>query len=235
MGAVSDSMPWGSACSPASQPPLRSVEIRQDPPAALQIGCAGLRELEPPGGPGDEPDVEVLFQRAEMPAHRGQRHAQAPARGRKTALVRNGDEDPDGRETVHDDYLEIRNYEFTNPWIPQLFGISHMCVWTTKARKETIMAMLKLHDLELSGNCYKVRLLCALLGLDLDVIPVDFMAGAHKKSPLIDMNPFGEIPVLEDGDIVLRDSQAIANRRRGHGTRRELAHGGGKRNRARAE
>jgi glutathione S-transferase len=84
-----------------------------------------------------------------------------------------------------------------------------MCVWTTKARKETIMAMLKLHDLELSGNCYKVRLLCALLGLDLDVIPVDFMAGAHKKSPLIDMNPFGEIRVLEDGDIVLRDSQAI--------------------------
>jgi glutathione S-transferase len=72
------------------------------------------------------------------------------------------------------------------------------------------MAMLKLHDLELSGNCYKVRLLCALLGLDLDVIPVDFMAGAHKKSPLIDMNPFGEIPVLEDGDIVLRDSQAIS-------------------------
>jgi glutathione S-transferase len=71
------------------------------------------------------------------------------------------------------------------------------------------MATLKLHDLELSGNCYKVRLFCALLGLHLDVVPVDFMAGAHKTSPLIDMNPFGEIPVFEDGDVVLRDSQAI--------------------------
>lgn len=71
------------------------------------------------------------------------------------------------------------------------------------------MATLKLHDLELSGNCYKVRLFCALLGLDLEIVPVDFMAGAHKKSPLIDMNPFGEIPVLEDGDLVLRDSQTI--------------------------
>lgn len=71
------------------------------------------------------------------------------------------------------------------------------------------MAALKLHDLELSGNCYKVRLLCSLLGLKLDLAPVDFMGGAHKKSPLIEQNPFGEIPIFEDGGIVLRDSQAI--------------------------
>jgi glutathione S-transferase len=71
------------------------------------------------------------------------------------------------------------------------------------------MAAPKLHDLELSGNCYKVRLFCSLLGLKLDLAPVDFMGGAHKKSPLIEQNPFGEIPILEDGGIVLRDSQAI--------------------------
>jgi glutathione S-transferase len=71
------------------------------------------------------------------------------------------------------------------------------------------MAELKLHDLELSGNCYKVRLLCALLGLHLDVVPVDFLAGAHKKSPLIEKNPFGEVPIFEDGGMTLRDSQAI--------------------------
>jgi glutathione S-transferase len=71
------------------------------------------------------------------------------------------------------------------------------------------VAELKLHDLELSGNCYKVRLFCALLGLKLDIVPVDFMAGAHKQSPLIDVNPFGELPILQDGDVTLRDSQAI--------------------------
>ncbi len=71
------------------------------------------------------------------------------------------------------------------------------------------MASLKLHDLELSGNCYKVRLFCGLLGLQLELDPVDFLAGAHKKSPVIDFNPFGQIPVLEDGDVALRDSQAI--------------------------
>lgn len=68
--------------------------------------------------------------------------------------------------------------------------------------------MPKLYDLEVSGNCYKVRLLCALLGVPLELIPVDFMAGAHKKPPLIDLNPFGEVPVFVDGDLVLRDSQA---------------------------
>jgi glutathione S-transferase len=71
------------------------------------------------------------------------------------------------------------------------------------------MAEPKLHDLEPSGNCYKVRLFCSLLGLSLEILPVDFLGGAHKKSPLIDKNPFGEIPIFEDGDVVLRDSQAI--------------------------
>jgi glutathione S-transferase len=74
---------------------------------------------------------------------------------------------------------------------------------------ESDMTALKLHDLELSGNCYKIRLFCSLLGLDLDMTPVNFLGGAHKKTPLIDKNPFGEIPVFEDGNVVLRDSQAI--------------------------
>jgi glutathione S-transferase len=68
---------------------------------------------------------------------------------------------------------------------------------------------VKLHDLSLSGNCYKVRLLAALAGIPLEIVPVDFLAGAHKQPPLIELNPWGEIPVLEDGDVVLRDSQAI--------------------------
>jgi glutathione S-transferase len=68
---------------------------------------------------------------------------------------------------------------------------------------------VKLHDLTLSGNCYKVRLLAALAGIELELVPVDFMGGAHKRAPHTDLNPWGELPVLEDGDVVLRDSQAI--------------------------
>jgi len=71
------------------------------------------------------------------------------------------------------------------------------------------MTRPKLHDFELSGNCYKVRLLCALLGVALDLAPTDLANGAHKKAPLIDMNPFGQVPIFEDGDVIVRDSQAI--------------------------
>jgi glutathione S-transferase len=67
----------------------------------------------------------------------------------------------------------------------------------------------KLYDLELSGNCYKVRLLAALLGVPLEIVSVDFLGGAHKTPPLIELNAFGELPVFEDGGLVLRDSQAI--------------------------
>jgi glutathione S-transferase len=68
---------------------------------------------------------------------------------------------------------------------------------------------MKLYDLELSGNCYKVRLFASLARIPIEIVPVDFLAGAHKKSPLIDINPWGEIPILEDGGVALRDSQAI--------------------------
>lgn len=68
---------------------------------------------------------------------------------------------------------------------------------------------MKLYDLELSGNCYKVRLFAALTGIELDIVPVDFMSGEHKRPPLIDLNPWGELPILQDGEVVLRDSQAI--------------------------
>lgn len=68
---------------------------------------------------------------------------------------------------------------------------------------------MKLYDLELSGNCYKVRLFAALNGIQIDLIPVDFLGGMHKQSPVIDLNPWGELPVLDDSGTVLRDSHAI--------------------------
>ena len=68
---------------------------------------------------------------------------------------------------------------------------------------------MKLYDLEGSGNCYKVRLFASLANIDLDIVPVDFLNGAHKKPPLSSLNPLGELPILEDKKIVVRDSQAI--------------------------
>lgn len=68
---------------------------------------------------------------------------------------------------------------------------------------------MRLYDLELSGNCYKVRLFAALAQIPLEIVPVDFLGGEHKRTPLTDLNPWGELPVLVDDEVVLRDSQAI--------------------------
>lgn len=68
---------------------------------------------------------------------------------------------------------------------------------------------MKLYDLQLSGNCYKVRLFLSLLDIDYELVPVDFMAKEHKSREFLKLNSWGEIPVLEDGDLILRDSQAI--------------------------
>lgn len=68
---------------------------------------------------------------------------------------------------------------------------------------------MKLYDLDVSGNCYKVRLFASLANIDLQLVAVDFLGEAHKKPPLSDLNPLCQVPVLEDGAYVLRDSQAI--------------------------
>ena len=68
---------------------------------------------------------------------------------------------------------------------------------------------MKLYDLDLSGNCYKIRLFLSLIGQECEIVPVDFLGGAHRQPPLSAMNPFLEIPILVDGELTLRDSQAI--------------------------
>jgi|GEM_PF-63521 len=71
-------------------------------------------------------------------------------------------------------------------------------------------AALRLHDYELSGNGYKVRLLLSMLGLEAERIDVDFYPGAeHRQDAFLALNPLGQLPVLEHGDLVLRDSKAI--------------------------
>ncbi|KRW61046.1 glutathione S-transferase family protein [Pseudomonas sp. TTU2014-080ASC] len=68
---------------------------------------------------------------------------------------------------------------------------------------------MKLYDLEPSGNCYKVRLFAALANINLEIVPVDFLGGEHKRAPLLDLNPLGQLPILVDGKQVVYDSHAI--------------------------
>lgn len=70
--------------------------------------------------------------------------------------------------------------------------------------------MIRLYDYELSGNCYKVRLLLGILGLSFERVPLDFYPEReHKQSWFLAINPLGELPVIDDTGLILRDAQAI--------------------------
>lgn len=66
-----------------------------------------------------------------------------------------------------------------------------------------------LHRHPLSGHAHRVELLLSMLGLPFESRNVDLAKRAHKSPEFLTKNAFGQIPVLEDGDLVLSDSNAI--------------------------
>jgi glutathione S-transferase len=71
------------------------------------------------------------------------------------------------------------------------------------------MERLVLHEYAASGNCYKIRLTAALLGLALERREYDIMQGETRTAEfLATVNPNGRIPVLQVGDRLLPESNA---------------------------
>ena len=68
---------------------------------------------------------------------------------------------------------------------------------------------MQLYDLDISGNCYRVRLLLALLNVKHELVLVDLMKGEHREPAFLKLNPRGQVPVLEDDGTVVWDSMAI--------------------------
>jgi glutathione S-transferase len=61
-----------------------------------------------------------------------------------------------------------------------------------------------------SGNCYKLKLMCALLALEHDWIPIDITRGETRSDSFLALNPNGQIPVcITDDNEVLTESNAI--------------------------
>ncbi|MGZ3236667.1 MAG: glutathione S-transferase family protein [Burkholderiaceae bacterium] len=68
---------------------------------------------------------------------------------------------------------------------------------------------IRLYRHPLSGHAHRVELFLSLLGLPVELINVDLKSGAHKQPEFLAKNPFGQVPVIEDGDVTLPDSNAI--------------------------
>lgn len=68
---------------------------------------------------------------------------------------------------------------------------------------------MKLYHFPLSGHAHRARLFLSLINADVDVIDLDLAAGEHKLPEFLELNRFGQVPVLVDGDTVIADSNAI--------------------------
>jgi glutathione S-transferase len=77
------------------------------------------------------------------------------------------------------------------------------------------MERLILHEDPRSGNCYKIRLTAALLGLPLERRQYDIMKGETRTPDFLrEVNANGRIPVLQIGDRFLPESNAAFVSRR---------------------
>lgn len=68
---------------------------------------------------------------------------------------------------------------------------------------------MKLYYHPISGHAHRAHLFLSLLGLDFELVEVDLMKAEQKTQAFLKLNPFGQVPVLEDEGTVIADSNAI--------------------------
>ena len=68
---------------------------------------------------------------------------------------------------------------------------------------------MKLYDRHTSPNCQRTRVVLYEKNLPYETFPVDLVKKEQKKPEFLQMNPYGKVPVLVDGDTILYESCII--------------------------
>jgi glutathione S-transferase len=68
---------------------------------------------------------------------------------------------------------------------------------------------IKLYGSAISGHVHRVRLFLTMLDLPFEFIELDLRQRANRTPEFLARNPFGQVPVIEDGEVTLPDSNAI--------------------------
>ncbi|XP_051141859.1 glutathione S-transferase-like [Andrographis paniculata] len=68
---------------------------------------------------------------------------------------------------------------------------------------------IKVHGSRVSTATMRVTAALTEKGLQFELAPVNMAEGHHKQQPFLSLNPFGQVPAFEDGDLVLFESRAI--------------------------
>ncbi|GMN38052.1 hypothetical protein TIFTF001_007313 [Ficus carica] len=71
------------------------------------------------------------------------------------------------------------------------------------------MATIKVHGLPISGATRTVLVCLYEKDLDFELVPVSMSTGAHKQEPFLSLNPFGQIPAVEIGDLQLFENKGL--------------------------
>ncbi|MCL7027418.1 hypothetical protein MKW94_011224 [Papaver nudicaule] len=71
------------------------------------------------------------------------------------------------------------------------------------------MAVLKVHGSPISTATQRVIAAINEKGLEYEFVHVNLAEGEHKREPFLSLNPFGQVPAFEDGDLKLFESRAI--------------------------
>ena len=61
---------------------------------------------------------------------------------------------------------------------------------------------IRFHRFATSGHSHRAELMLSLLGLPVEPIDVDLAGGAQKTPAYLAMNCFGQVPVIQDGDVI---------------------------------
>lgn len=68
---------------------------------------------------------------------------------------------------------------------------------------------MKLYHFPLSPNSIKVNAVIEYLGLDVERHKIDFLKREHRKEWFLALNPNGRVPVLQDQNFIIWESNAI--------------------------
>ncbi|KAL8548594.1 hypothetical protein ACS0TY_007765 [Phlomoides rotata] len=68
---------------------------------------------------------------------------------------------------------------------------------------------MKVHGAIISPSAMRVLACLYEKDLDFQFVPVDMATAQHKNKSFLALNPFGQVPAFEDGDLKLFESRAI--------------------------
>ncbi|MGY6269651.1 glutathione S-transferase family protein, partial [Achromobacter denitrificans] len=68
---------------------------------------------------------------------------------------------------------------------------------------------LTFYSFPLSGHAHRVALMLSLLDVPHRKVDVDLRGGEQKRPAFLALNPFGLVPVIDDGGVVVAESAAI--------------------------